>query len=123
METKISTKTITLNQQMLIVLFLSKDRKRREALYTLYSQPIQLKLSLPFIADLINKDLDVVNLITKEDIKYCRHYFSGKKKILQNIFPEPIEATKIMIDPSEITWTNPDETTNSQNQFKSKYSK
>lgn len=69
-----------MNKEILIELYRSKDRKRKMVLNELYHKQIHLKLSQIFIANMINRDLGVENLIQADDIRYCKFYFKNELK-------------------------------------------
>lgn len=102
------------------------DRKRKIALFKVYSEWILMDTSLKFIRDRINKDLGF-NLITETEIKYARHHFKSqvdkisKAPLVQNrIIPESINQVPFT---EGVSWTDPDEVTKNQNSLKSKFSK
>lgn len=112
---------------LLIELYRQQDRRRKRVLYDLFSDTIQINASLHFIAQMINKELDVEDLITQDDIKYCRHYFKNTKIQVkarlpdipkQHTIPDKTNETNL----EEINWTNPDEV-NLNQLIKSKFSK
>lgn len=114
-----------MNTKMLIELYEKKDRKRKRILFELFSETIRLSVSLSFISQLINRELGVENLISEDDIRYCRHYFKDK-----NITPKgnaklpdvPKPETFSSQLTKEVSWTNPDDVTLSKT-VKSKFSK
>ena len=69
-----------MNKEILIELYRLKDRKRKMLLNELYYKQIHLKLSQTFIANMINRDLGVENLIQADDIRYCKFYFKHEKE-------------------------------------------
>ncbi|GGB87783.1 hypothetical protein [Dyadobacter sediminis] len=119
-----------MNNEILIRLFEKKDRKRRKILYSFYQDYFELGLSSVFIAETINGDLGTPDLVTVDDIRYCRFYFHGKIKTASRIRTSMViparreEKTKASESRSEVQWSDPDELSTSQNQIiKSKFSK
>lgn len=116
-----------MTKTLLVELYQQQDRRRKRMLYELFSEAIHLNVSLPFIAQLINKELGVDGLITSNDIKYCRHYFkeenTNSKSKLSNIPKKTTQVEHFKEQFSkEINWTNPDEVNLNQS-VKSKFSK
>ena len=117
-----------MNNEILIRLFEKKDRKRRKILYSLYQYYFEPGLSSLFIAQSINEDLGMPDLVSTEDIKYCRFYFHGKAKATTRIrspMVTPVKrAEEMKPSGSLVQWTDPDELDTNQNQIiKSKFSK
>lgn len=117
-----------MTKDLLIELYRQQDKKRRRVLYESFSNQIQMKASLAFIAKFINNELGVEELINEADIKYCRHYFVGKVKNSMPIVPKI--PSKLVGEPvnkphGDISWTNPDDDNFISNQsiVKSKFSK
>lgn len=114
-----------MNTKMLIELYEKKDRKRKRMLFELFSETILLSVSLSFISQLINRELGVENLISEDDVRYCRHYFKdktstakGKAKLPDVPKPETLSSPVT----KEVSWTNPDDVTLNKT-VKSKFSK
>lgn len=114
-----------MNKKMVIELYEKKDRKRKRMLFELFSETILLSVSLSFISQLINRELGVENLISEDDVRYCRHYFKdktstakGKAKLPDVPKPETLSSPVT----KEVSWTNPDDVTLSKT-VKSKFSK
>ena len=117
-----------MNREIIISLFEKKDRKRRRILYSLYQEYFDQGLSSVFIANLVNDDLQSPELVSPEDIKYCRFYFKGKVKVpkrLPSARASPSESCeKSVASNSPIQWSDPDQLDAIQNQIvKSKFSK
>lgn len=112
-----------MNKEILIELYRSKDRKRKMLLNELYHKQIHLKLSQTFIANMINRDLGVENLIQADDIRYCKFYFKNEiespiqdikqeKKITNHIQNIPRHFEKIEIsNDSTVDWDVAEEVT------------
>lgn len=101
------------------------DRKRKKALFMVYSELILMDTSIKFIRDRINKDLGF-ELITESEIKYIRHHFKSKE-ILKAESQSPISPIKYnshnMVNiKNDVEWTDPDEIGNNKNILKSKFS-
>ena len=113
-----------MNIEFLIEMYRKKDKKRKRALWELFDTTIKLPASLTFIADTINKELQVDNLVSESDIKYCRFYFLDKVKssVAAKDKPKISNSLKSNTSHSDIDWTDPDEINNSQT-VKSKFSK
>ena len=113
-----------MNIDFLIEMYRKKDKKRKRALWELFDNTIKLPASLTLIADTINKEIQVDNLISESDIKYCRFYFMDKVKsnITAKEKPKIFNSLKSNTSSSDINWTDPDEVNNSNNS-KSKFSK
>ena len=113
-----------MNIEFLIEMFRKKDKKRKRALWELFDTTIKLPASLTFIADTINKELQVDNLVSESDIKYCRFYFMDKVKsnIAAKDKPKISNSPKSNTSLSDIDWTDPDEINNPKT-VKSKFSK
>ncbi len=113
-----------MNIDFLIEMYRKKDKKRKRALWELFDNTIKLPASLTFIADTINKEIQVDNLVSESDIKYCRFYFMDKVKsnIAAKDKPKISNSPKSNTSHSDIDWTDPDEINNSNNS-KSKFSK
>jgi hypothetical protein len=113
-----------MNLETLIEMYQKKDPKRKRALWELFDNTIKLPASLTFIADTINKEIQVENLISESDIKYCRFYFMNKVKssIGAKDKPKISNSPKPNTSSGDINWTDPDEVNNSNNS-KSKFSK
>ena len=105
-------------------MYRQKDKKRKRALWELFDNTIKLPASLSFIADTINKEIQVDNLVSESDIKYCRFYFMDKIKsnIAAKDKPKISNSTKSNTLLSDIDWTDPDEINNPKT-VKSKFSK
>ena len=117
-----------MNNEILISLFEKKDRKRRKILYSLHQDYFEPDFSTAFIAEMINKDLGVPNLVTINDIKYCRFYFHGKVKMITRIrspMATPVKSGPALKSTEQtVQWSDPDELETNQNQnIKSKFSK
>ena len=119
-----------MDNEILIRLFEKKDRKRRKILYSLYQYYFEPGLSSLFIAQSINEDLGMPNLVSIEDIKYCRFYFHGKAKATTRIrspmatLAKREKAEESKSSGSLVKWTDPDDLDINQNQIiKSKFSK
>jgi hypothetical protein len=110
--------------EFLIEMYRKKDKKRKRALWELFDTTIKLPASLAFIADTINKELQVDNLVSESDIKYCRFYFMDKVKsnIAAKDKPKISNSPKSNTSLSDIDWTDPDEINNPKT-VKSKFSK
>ena len=101
-----------MEKPLIISLYQQQDKKRRRVLYDSFSNQIQMKASLTFIAKFINKELGIEELVSEADIKYCRHYFVGKVKSSMPIVPKI--PSKLVNEPTnkphgDISWTNPDD--------------
>lgn len=117
---------------LLIELFESKDKHRRRYLYESFADKINTSASRKFIAQWINKELARDDLITQEDIKYCRHYFKDvkDKKTVPNIPSATVSKEIIMpsqpvtdFDSDGLVWSNPDDDKYQNSSIKSKFSK
>ncbi len=112
------------NREFLLLLYERNDRKRRKMLYQLFGKQINMDCSIALIAELINIKLEKQDLISANDIRYCRFHFRKNSKS-QNI--EMVSENTSTIEPplvkKEIRWTNPDEVKSNQYTVKSKYSK
>ena len=113
-----------MNIDFLIEMYRRKDKKRKRALWELFDNTIKLPASLTFIADTINKEIQVDNLVSESDIKYCRFYFMDKVKSNISVKDKPkiSNSPKSNIPLSDIDWTDPDEINNAKT-VKSKFSK
>lgn len=113
-----------MNIEFLIEMYRKKDKKRKRFLWELFSETIKLPASLALIADTINKEIQVDNLISESDVKYCRFYFMDKVKpnISAKDKPKISNNPKPNTSSGDINWTDPDEVNNSNNS-KSKFSK
>lgn len=114
---------------LLIELFEIKDKHRRRCLYESFADKINTRASRKFIAQWINKELARDDLISEEDIKYCRHYFKeekGKKPL--HVIPATIAKKTALNQPTTIesdglVWSNPDDDNYQNSSIKSKFSK
>jgi hypothetical protein len=121
-----------MNKQLIIQLFENKDKSRRRCLYEAFQDKINTKTSRKFIAQMINKELARDDLITEEDIKYCRHYFKDEKgrKPSPNI-PSATLSKKTTVqnqpvptfESDGLVWSNPDDDNYQNSSIKSKFSK
>jgi hypothetical protein len=113
--------------ELIIQLFESKDKSRRRCLYEVFQDKINTNTSRKFIAQWINQELARDDLITEEDIKYCRHYCKGGKnrKPLPDI--PAIVAKKVVLNQAVssdgLVWSNPDDDNYQNSSIKSKFSK
>ena len=112
----------------MIQLYEQKNRKRRRILFDLFSQTIQLNTTRSFIAEMINKELGIPSMVSEADIKYCRHYFSGKTKPKPMALSQPINPPKMEVIPQvnldDLDWSDPDDKKFQSNKFiKSKFLK
>ena len=115
-----------MNIDFLIEMYRRKDKKRKRALWELFDNTIKLPASLTFIADTINKELQVDNLVSESDIKYCRFYFMDKVKSNISVKDKPIitnNSKSNTITKTTIEWSDPDSLDNYNSQSKSKFSK
>lgn len=118
-----------MNREIIISLFEKKDRKRRRVLYSLYQEYFDQGLSSLFIANLVNDDLQSPDLVSAEDVKYCRFYFKDKVKVPKRLLPSrasPSESSQELVAATNtpIQWSDPDQLDAIQNQIvKSKFSK
>lgn len=95
-----------MNKETLIKRFHNKTSSRKKLLFTLYKDKISSFENLEIIAEEINSDLGVENLIKRSDIKYCRYHFVEKKmKTPFNTKPQPNGQ---LTTKKEMNWTNPD---------------
>lgn len=115
-----------MDKKTLKELFERKDRKRKIALFKVYSAWLFMETSLKFIQDRINHDMGF-NLVSEYDIKYIRHHFKRKAQAVPKSFPVMISQIAEDIAPNSqeatLSWTNPDEIGSNQNSLKSKFSK
>ena len=117
--------------ELVIQLFESKDKSRRRCLYEAFQDKIKTNTSRKFIAQWINKELARDDLITEEDIKYCRHYFKDEKdrKPLPNIPLATVSKKTVQSQPvptfesDGLVWSNPDDDNYQNSSIKSKFSK
>jgi hypothetical protein len=68
------------NKELLIDLFMRKDKKRRKILYELYEELVLTSLSAYYVAEMICSDLEKPELIDADDVRYCRYYFRKRTK-------------------------------------------
>jgi hypothetical protein len=102
-----------MNKEILLQLIQQKDKKRKKMLCKFYQNYILMDASLVFIAQMINKDLGIEDIITLHDVKYCRWLLS-KENIQSTQLPDiPIQTfnaePKMASNPFEIKWTDPDD--------------
>lgn len=103
-------------REMLIQLYELKDRKRRRLLMDLFRDKIVMDISIKFICQLINNELERPNMVTKKDVVYCRFHFAKKLNVATYVAPPPITknipkvAPPSVIDDGKVSWSNPDET-------------
>ena len=115
-----------MNIDFLIEMYRRKDKKRKRALWELFDNTIKLPASLTFIADTINKEIQVDNLVSESDIKYCRFYFMDKVKSNISVKDKPIitnNSKSNTTTKTTIEWSDPDSLDNYNSQSKSKFSK
>lgn len=117
-----------MSKELVIQLYQKQDRKRRRALFDLFSDTIQLNASLRFIAGLINQELGQEEMVSEVDVKYCRYYFSGKatpRLATIGSVHRDYKAPAGKKEPGkEVSWTDPDDQSfNLKNPVKSKFSK
>lgn len=101
----------------------NKDPKRKKMLFEVFENEIHFSASSQFVAQFINKELGVKNLVNAKDVEYCRYNFNKKSrpKTELPIIPNtraPVKSNPIQ-DSNEIIWTNPDEI--NSNPYKSKF--
>ena len=117
-----------MTNELLIQLYQQKDRMRKRVLFELFKPEIEMKASLPFIAQLINEHLGIENLISIADITYCRFFFKAVKVIKpQNPENKPVPQSlllknKVDTRDFEIKFTDPDLEPNVSKSIKSKFS-
>lgn len=120
-----------ISHKLLIQLFENKDKSRRRCLYEAFQDKINTNTSRKFIAQMINKELARDDLITEDDIKYCRHYFKDEKdrKPLPAIPATVSKKTTVQSQPvptfesDGLVWSNPDDDNYQNSSIKSKFSK
>lgn len=101
----------------------NKDPKRKKMLFEVFENEIHFSASSQFVAQFINKELGIENLVSSKDVEYCRYNFKQKNKA-KNEVPKipntraPVKSNPIH-DSNEIIWTNPDEI--NSNPYKSKF--
>lgn len=95
----------------------NKDPKRKKMLLEVFENEIHFSASSQFVAQYINKELGVENLVNAKDVEYCRYNFKQKNKAKTEI--PKISNPRPYTDANEITWTNPDEM--NSNPYKSKF--
>ena len=107
-------------------LYERKDRRRKLALFKVYSAWLFMDTSLKFITERINRDLGF-NLVAEQDIKYIRHHFKSqlssvpKSSMVVNV---KVPEVTFQTQPADgVSWTNPDEVGSNQISIKSKFSK
>ncbi|KAA6437058.1 hypothetical protein FEM33_20270 [Dyadobacter flavalbus] len=114
-----------MDKKLLKELYQRGDRKRKIALFSVYSEWILMDTSLKFIRDRINKDLGF-DLVTEREIKYARHHFKTRinKPSKPNLVnhPKAFESFDHTPTTESISWTNPDEVGSNQNSLKTKFS-
>jgi hypothetical protein len=74
-----------INKEILIDLFVRKDKKRRKILYELYFELVLTSLSANYVAEMISSDLGKPELIDADDVRYCRYYFRKRSKPFDRI--------------------------------------
>ncbi len=114
-----------MNKKLAKELYERGDRKRKIALARAYPELLFMDVSLKFICERINRDLDF-DLVTENDIKYIRHHFQpGTRKPDLSLPPAiaPIASpVKTSTETSRVTWTDPEELTKTSPNIKSKFS-
>ena len=101
----------------------NKDPKRKKMLFEVFEKEIHFSASSQFVAQFINKDLGVDNLVNAKDVEYCRYNFNKKSKKKSEMPTIPTTRATVkttsLHDSNEIIWTNPDEI--NSNPYKSKF--
>ncbi len=110
-------------KQILKEMLQNKDPKRKKMLFEVFEHEIYFSASSQFVAQYLNKELGIENLVSAKDVEYCRYNFN-RKNVSKNKIPK-IENRQTHKQPNkiedskEITWTNPDE--RNSNPYKSKF--
>ena len=86
-----------INKEILIDLFVRKDKKRRKILYEFYAELVLTSLSAYYVAEMINSDLAKPELIDADDVRYCRYYFRKRSKPFDKI---PLKTEPLLPSPA-----------------------
>lgn len=106
---------------MLKEMLQNKDPKRKKMLFEVFENEIHFSASSQFIAQYLNKELGIENLISAKDVEYCRYNFKRKNSLKTEIpkITDIRAPTKQVHESKEISWTNPDEM--NSNPYKTKF--